>query len=168
MRPSKLAVFVSLVCLIANAALAAKPEFQAPYSCGQEWRFTTYNIPDDPSTADDESKKHGDFAIDAVQHDGSNVIGDRQPTRASAPGTIVFDYTWPSGDKQGERWIFIDHKDGWRTQYVHLAEQPNKPRFKIGRKVAMGEIIGITSNSGTTGVHLHYTQRNNVSVMQLA
>lgn len=80
----------------------------------------------------------------------------------------MFDYTWPDdGDptednKEGERWIFIDHKDGWRTQYVHLHDEPDRPRFKPGRKIAMGEVLGFNSNSGTGGVHLHYSQRRNV------
>lgn len=149
---------------ISSVAFAGRPAFQAPFSCGQKWQVTTYDIPDDPSTPEDETRRHGPFAIDGVQRDGDgSMIGDRQPTIASAAGKIVFDYTWPDGDKEGERWIFVDHRGGWRTHYVHLADELGNPRFKPGRKIAMGEILGFTSNSGTGGVHLHYSQRKNVS-----
>lgn len=132
-------------------AIAERPLFQAPFACGQMWRASTYET-------------HGPFAIDLVQREGDKTtIGDRQPVVASAAGTIVLDYTWPSGDKEGERWIFVDHKDGWRTQYVHLDNDTDQPRFAIGRKIATGEILGFTSNSGTSEVHLHYSQRKDVS-----
>jgi len=146
-------------------ALAERPAFQAPFSCGQKWQAWTYDIPDNPTTTTkDEEKRHGPFAIDSVQRDGDgSVIGDRQPIRASAAGKIAFDYTWPDTDKEGERWIFVDHDDGWRTHYVHLADEPDRAPLKPGRKIAMGEILGFTSNSGTSGIHLHYSQRKNIS-----
>lgn len=149
--------------VIATPLFAERPDFQAPFSCGQNWQLTTYDIPDDPATADDESLRHGPFAVDGTQRDGTgDQIGNRQPIVASAAGRVVLDYTWPGGDKEGERWIFVDHADGWRTQYVHLHAEPGKPRLAVGRRIAMGEVLGFNSNSGTGGVHLHYAQRREV------
>lgn len=149
---------------LAQPLLAERPKFQAPFACGQEWQITTYDIADDPSTPADETKRHGPFAVDGTQRDANGKkVGNRQPIVASAAGRVVFDYTWPDGDKEGARWIFVDHKDGWRTQYVHLHAEPGKPRLKTGRRIAMGEILGFYSKSGTSGVHRHYSQRKNAS-----
>ena len=129
----------------------AQPAFHAPFPCGQVWQAGTY-------------AGHGPFQIDIVQLDGAGrIIGENQPTLASAAGTISLDYTWPDGDKEGERWVFVDHDNGWRTHYVHLADEPGQPRFALGRRISRGEILGFTSNSGASTVHLHYAQMDNTN-----
>ena len=49
--------------------------------------------------------------------------------------------------------IKIDHSGGYSTIFAHLS----KINVKSGQKVARGEIIGLTGNSGrSTAPHLHY------------
>ena len=42
-------------------------------------------------------------------------------------------------------------------------EESGKPRLTVGRKVAMGEILGRTSNSGASAVHIHYAQMKDIA-----
>lgn len=58
-------------------------------------------------------------------------------------------YTGTSG---GGRVVEITHKDGSKAYYSHLSEQ----LVTRGQKVAAGDIIGKSGNTGnTTGPHLH-------------
>lgn len=113
----------------ATPALAQEPKFLAPFPCGQVWRAATY-------------AGHGPFQIDMVELSGSGtIIGENQPSIASAAGRISFDYTWPAGSavtegRWGERWIMVDHGGGWRTHYIHLAQEGGRARWAVGRKVA--------------------------------
>jgi hypothetical protein len=144
-----LAIF--LILLAPLVAQAERPAFQAPFFCDQIWRASTY-------------KGHNSNAIDLVERNADlEIIGEFQPAIASAPGKVVFDYTWPSGDKKDKRWVIINHQDGWRTHYFHLEEEEGRPRLSVGRRVAMGAALGRTSNSGIHAVHLHYAQMSNVS-----
>lgn len=52
------------------------------------------------------------------------------------------------------KWILIDHANGLSTLYAHLDTVSVTP----GQKVATGDIIGYTGNTGySTGPHLHFT-----------
>lgn len=52
------------------------------------------------------------------------------------------------------KWTLIDHANGLTTLYAHQDVQSVTP----GQKVATGEIIGYTGNTGySTGPHLHFT-----------
>lgn len=138
---------------LVQPALAQRPDFQAPYACGQVWDASTY-----------EGHGPNPNSIDFIERNQSGVsVGKGQPVLASAAGTVVFDKTWGSGSKEGERWVLIDHGDGWRTHYFHNEDEPDKPRLSVGRRVAQGEIIGRTSNSGTPAVHQHYSQIRNAN-----
>lgn len=142
---------LAMLLVSGTLARAERPAFQAPFPCGQIWDASTY-------------EGHGSNAIDVVERNSDlTIIGEYQPAIAAAAGTVAFDYTWPGGSKKGERWVMIDHGDGWRTHYFHLQEESGKPRLAVGRRVAMGEILGRTSNSGVDAVHLHFAEAKNVS-----
>lgn len=52
------------------------------------------------------------------------------------------------------KWILIDHANGLSTLYAHLDTVSVTP----GQKVATGDVIGYTGNTGySTGPHLHFT-----------
>ncbi|MBB3189719.1 peptidoglycan DD-metalloendopeptidase family protein [Halomonas cerina] len=51
------------------------------------------------------------------------------------------------------RYIVIRHDNGYKTRYLHLS----KPLVKRGDRVAMGDKIALSGNTGrSTGPHLHY------------
>jgi hypothetical protein len=124
-------------------AAGARPLFQAPFACGQVWEASTY----DGHWPDQDS-------IDLAERDGNNkVISDGQPVLASAAGVVKEVFVSSGGDNR----VYIDHGDGWVTHYIHVEIDPKKPMF-VGRKVAQGEYIARTSNTGADEVHLHYSQ----------
>lgn len=50
--------------------------------------------------------------------------------------------------------IDIEHFDSLRTQYCHLATEPN---LQVGDRVTVGEILGYQGSTGwATGKHLHF------------
>ena len=54
--------------------------------------------------------------------------------------------------------VLIEHADGWRTQYCHLAK--GSVRVKTGDQIATGQPIGMVGLSGDTEFfHLHFTVR---------
>ncbi len=63
------------------------------------------------------------------------------------------------------KWTLIDHANGLSTLYAHQDVQS----VTAGQKVATGDIIGYTGNTGfSTGPHLHFTvyAKNGVTVRQ--
>ncbi|MDJ0642676.1 MAG: M23 family metallopeptidase [Erythrobacter sp.] len=136
------------------AALLAqdRPDFQSPTHCGQVWDITTYTThkPDPDSL---------DFAM--RRDDGFN-ISRNQPVLASAAGVVQVDQTLPNG----LRYVMLDHGGDWRTHYLHIEDEEGQPRLSKGRKVAIGEVIGRTSDSGSSTLHTHYTQVENTALDQ--
>jgi Peptidase family M23 len=139
-----LASLVAMAALVPADALAAgpRPPFQLPMPCGQEWRASTY-----------EQHWNGDQdALDFAQRDESqNNLSDGELAHASAAGTVTHVYT--SGG--GEHRVFLDHGNGWRSDYVHLK---HLPPLTVGQQIGPGEVVGVISNSGASSPHLHYNQ----------
>ncbi|SCL40991.1 Murein DD-endopeptidase MepM and murein hydrolase activator NlpD, contain LysM domain [Micromonospora pallida] len=72
------------------------------------------------------------------------------PVRAAAAGTVV--KAGDVGDGYGIS-IFVDHGNGYLTQYAHLSATV----VSVGAKVSAGTTIGKEGSTGdSTGPHLHF------------
>lgn len=71
------------------------------------------------------------------------------PIVASAPGVISF-----AGVRSGYgNTVEIDHGNGFKTRYAHLASFS----VRSGQRIAVGQRVGAMGSTGrSTGVHLHY------------
>ncbi|MBM3621551.1 MAG: M23 family metallopeptidase [Alphaproteobacteria bacterium] len=73
------------------------------------------------------------------------------PVPAAAAGTVKA--AEPNGGYG--KWVLIEHAPGLATAYAHL--ESFAPHIVPGARVAQGDIIGFTGDTGTsTGPHLHY------------
>lgn len=120
-------------------AVAAAPNFKAPYPCGQRWTYSHHSA---------EVRR----ALDFVRADGGATAGT--PVLASAAGTATR-YYQASG---AGNYIVVDHGGGWRTYYFHLAAYS----VPSGAYVSQGQQIGTTGSTGnSSGAHIHYEQLYN-------
>ncbi|RBI68871.1 peptidase M23 [Vreelandella sulfidaeris] len=72
-------------------------------------------------------------------------------TPVTAPANGVVERV--SNHHAAGRYIIVRHDNGYRTRYLHLS----RPLVKQGERVAMGERIALSGNTGrSTGPHLHY------------
>ncbi|MEM8944269.1 MAG: peptidoglycan DD-metalloendopeptidase family protein [Planctomycetota bacterium] len=141
---------------IVNGYVDVDPEFC--FDCDEDFRGNTSNTRDFHNGID--------FAvIDFAQADEGVDV------RAAADGTVVlaqdgnfdrwtsFQFPIPDGNR-----VFIDHGDGWVTQYFHL--QTDSVMVSVGDNVTAGQVIGHVGSSGNSaGPHLHFeVQRNNSPV----
>ena len=75
-------------------------------------------------------------------------IGD--PAMAAAGGEII---VAAYGSDTAGNWVALRHFSGLVTRYLHLSEI----HVRVGDRVAGGQIIGLTGNTGTSaGPHLHF------------
>ncbi|MXO89404.1 peptidoglycan DD-metalloendopeptidase family protein [Pontixanthobacter aquaemixtae] len=88
---------------------------------------------------------------DGKGHDGLDIEANRlDMVRASSSGTVVFADDEP---KRFGRLVVIDHGNGWRTRYGHLA----RITVKLGDVVKTGERIGLAGDAGVaTRPELHF------------
>lgn len=132
------------LALVAPAASAAsRPDFEAPFACGQDWRAES-RAGHSPSVYSVDFNRDDDF---------------RAPVRATAPGrvSVVADVGSTSYGKS----IRIDHGRGWESLYAHLDAQFVVP----GQRVDQGAVIGLLGTSGgSTGPHLHFEQKRDGTV----
>jgi len=74
------------------------------------------------------------------------------PIVAVADGVVVF-AEWGGG--YGNL-VIVEHDDGWRSYYAHLAEIV----VEVGQEVRQGELLGGAGTTGySTGPHLHFELR---------
>jgi peptidase M23-like protein len=60
--------------------------------------------------------------------------------------------------------VIISHRDGWETQYCHLAK--DSVRVRPGQRVAPGSVLGQVGLSGATEFsHLHFTVRRHGEIV---
>lgn len=123
---------------------AARPDFQLPFSCGQQWRLDTW--------------AHAP-ALDMVREpnqqgtEGNLVV-------ASASGVVkksFYHENNPGKNDGAGNVIQVDHGGGWFTTYLHLQSRS----VKVGQKVDQGQEIGHVGKTGKTSnghPHLHFEQ----------
>jgi len=92
------------------------------------------------------------FAPRVFMHEGVDfAIPQGTPIYAASDGVVAG--ARPNGGYGN--WIRIDHADGFATAYGHLSRFA--PGIKPGVKVARGELLGLSGNTGrSTGPHLHF------------
>lgn len=84
-------------------------------------------------------------------HAGIDIAGAGDRTIVAADHGKVIRAGWHSGGYGN--YVVIDHGNGYRTLYAHLASI----RVKAGATVQRGDAIGVMGSTGhSTGVHLHF------------
>ncbi len=87
--------------------------------------------------------------------DIANRACGANPIFAADAGTIVYAQWWPGG---GGYSIWIDHGNGYMTQYAHMS----KFAVKVGDVVGRGQVIGYMGSTGrSTGCHVHFVVKKN-------
>jgi murein DD-endopeptidase MepM/ murein hydrolase activator NlpD len=105
----------------------------------------------------------------AAQRAGVDVLaaadGEVLRTRDGMPDVSMAAPPAPSvADRECGNGIVLSHRDGWQTQYCHLAK--DSVRVKSGERVAAGQPIGRVGLSGRTEFpHLHFTVRHHGRVV---
>ncbi len=100
-------------------------------------------------------------------HKGIDFVSDSGDLEVKAikAGVVRGNFNDPSGFGN---YVSIQHEDGTRALYAHLASF----KRKVGDKVEAGDVIGIEGTTGSsTGIHLHleirdtpYMPRNHIDV----
>ncbi len=87
-----------------------------------------------------------------MPHLGIDIAAPRgTPVHAAGDGVILY-AGWKGG---AGKFIEIKHKNGYKTQYMHLSRI--KRGVRKGKRVKQGEIIGYVGSTGlSTGPHLDY------------
>lgn len=113
------------------------PFFQLPFPCGQVWAGQT---------------RTNHSPAPSVDFNRADDLGD--PVVAAATGVVS--RVENTGSTSYGRWIEINHGNGYRTRYAHLATQI----VTVNQQIKRGQQIGTLGNTGgSTGPHLHYEQR---------
>lgn len=93
--------------------------------------------------------------VERVKHHNGIDLSARYGTKvfAAASGVVEFTRIRYRLNKGYGRVVIINHKNGYKTLYGHLAKILVKP----GQRVERWEVIGLSGNTGrATGPHLHY------------
>ena len=122
------------------SAATADPDFELPFSCGEEWAAGTRSG-HSPSYWSVDFNAYDDFG---------------HPVLASAPGVVTA--AVDLGDTSYGRYVVVDHGDGWTTLYAHLEQMLVQP----GQWLDQGQMVGLLGTSGgSSGPHLHFEERLN-------
>lgn len=141
------ALGLGLAAISSVQAAGPRPDFQLSGPCGTEWHASTYEThAPDPDSLDI-----------TVRDEDLNNLGKGWPVLAQAAGEITKADLFETPEKGDMYRINIDHGDGWKTIYLHSGID-DFDLLEVGRKVAQGEMIAWTSNSGATAIHQHITQ----------
>ena len=129
------------------APLALPGGYHLPFQEGDTWFYTGGPHSYDSSGARPWS------SLDFVPPENLWCPGGETPANrwvaAAADGVVI---------QSGEALVVIDHGDGWRTYYSHVAADGRVPQWKT---VVRGEPIGhpsceVEPGGSTNGVHVHF------------
>jgi murein DD-endopeptidase MepM/ murein hydrolase activator NlpD len=123
-----------------------------PFGSGDTGKGETY-IPD-PALAQVSAFFNNDWHLfDEELHTTHPALdissGKSLPIHAVSSGTVV-----AFGSETYGNYVIID-SGGWGVLYLHIVEDKDNSKVKIGDKVQAGQIIATEGRSGTTPVHLH-------------
>jgi len=92
-------------------------------------------------------------------HKGIDIGGVSNRTLKAADNGVVKSAGWDGGGYGNK--VVIDHNNGYKTIYAHMASV----KVKSGQTVRKGQAIGKMGSTGhSTGVHLHFELYKNGSV----
>jgi murein DD-endopeptidase MepM/ murein hydrolase activator NlpD len=94
-------------------------------------------------------------------HNGIDLaLSSYSPIKAAAAGTVTAAGWCDCGLGY---YVTIDHGNGYKTTYGHMAEQPS---VTVGQTVSQGETIGPVGSTGlSTGPHVHFiVEQNGVDI----
>lgn len=151
---------------IAPTTLASKFIQPITKTANDDWAINNY------ADIDPRTGSAADYRLGPYQYDGHDAIDagpwgfDVQdqglPLVAAADGVIIDIDGGTNFDREtsinNRPWnaVYVDHGNGWVTQYGHIAA--NTITVKIGDAVKAGDVIGLMGSSGnSTGSHIHYT-----------
>jgi hypothetical protein len=121
--------------------VTARPAFELPFPCGEQWQGATYS-------------GHGsnNYALDLNKGSGSDDYGEE--VVASAAGEVS---VRTEGD--GDHVVVVNHGAGWTSEYRHMAT-----RTRTSGHVNAGDRVGTVgreSHGDSISPHLHYEQKLN-------
>jgi len=127
---------------------AASP-YRLPYDVGQSFEVIQSNCSQTGPT-------HYPGSVYKYAYDFLMPIGTR--VTAARDGTVLrTESRFPDGTRTPgeENYVFIRHADGTIARYYHLTQ--NGALVSAGDVVVAGDVIGLSGNSGNTGIpHLHF------------
>lgn len=125
---------------------SAASAYVLPYRPGTEhlvWRSTSHFNPGNRGV--------GLYAIDFEMPIGTPIVA----ARAGRVVAIQERFADGNGTDLHENYVMIEHADKTVARYIHLRE--NGVQVRMGDKVAQGQAIAQSGNSGQTGgPHLHF------------
>ncbi|MEV0351338.1 M23 family metallopeptidase [Nonomuraea sp. NPDC050680] len=123
---------------------------KSPFNCGKT--FYANNWTGTPA-------HNPSGSIDWQDYGGDDINGET--VRATAAGTAYF---YDAGSTSYGKWIEIQHSDGTKTRYAHLATMVKSAGGSLS--VGQGTTIGtVGSTGGANAPHLHYEQRTSSGAM---
>jgi hypothetical protein len=155
-------LFTLSLLMTVSIPIQAQAILKAPFGCAQTWDAWTYSSHNDIDSLDFALWKDRTKKDDPVNEN----ISYGQFVLASAAGEVTKDDVLPDDEWGLVRRVTIDHANDMSSVYLHNVIEPNF--LPVGRKVAMGEVIGIAGRSGTgpRSWHIHYSQKDNDDIVR--
>jgi murein DD-endopeptidase MepM/ murein hydrolase activator NlpD len=148
------AVIIPAISILAGCGAepcvpAPEVEYRLPYPAGVQSLVGQGNF--GPVSHQDE------YALDFIMPMQAPIVAARGGTVVQVDDTQT-ETCWLTKDCKANR-VVIEHADGSRARYIHLAHQG--ARVKLGDKVRQGDLIGLCGQTGIAFLpHLHFTVRD--------